>query len=110
MQKMQEARTATSRHLIFFDLEIGKIPVETFDRAIADPHLEPCRHYLQHERELAAHSLSEAEEKRWDELGNSGRRAFSRLFSEITSRMKFTLRNDGETKELTQSEVLALLY
>jgi oligoendopeptidase F len=110
-QRMQEERTASTRHLIFFDLEIGKIPEETFNRIIAGSLLEPYRHYLLHERELAAHYLSEPEEKVWEELANTGRRAFGRLFSEITSRMKFTLRKEGEEpRELTQSEVLALLY
>jgi oligoendopeptidase F len=111
LQRMQEERTASTRHLIFFDLEIGKIPEETFQRVIADPQLAPYRHYVQHERELAAHYLTESEEKLWEELANSGRRAFGRLFSELTSRMKFALRREGEApRELTQSEVLAMLY
>ena len=65
---------------------------------------------------MAAHYLSEPEEKLWEELANGGRRAFGRLFSEVSSRMKFTLRGaaakmaDGQARELTQSEVLALLY
>src|SRR3954463_2783756 len=37
LQRMQEARTASTRHLIFFDLEIGKIPEETFGRIIGEP-------------------------------------------------------------------------
>jgi oligoendopeptidase F len=110
LQRMQEARTASARHLIFFDLEIGQVPEATYARLIDESLLAPYRHYLQHERELAAHYLSEPEEKIWEELANSGRRAFGRLFSEITSRMKFTLRLKEETRELTQSEVLALLY
>ncbi len=116
LQRMQEARTASTRHLIFLDLEIGKIPETTFADLIGDPRLDPYRHYVQHQRALAAHYLSELEEKLWEELANTGRRAFGRLFSEISSRMKFTLpgeagqREDGSPRELTQSEVLALLY
>ena len=116
LQRMQEARTASTRHLIFLDLEIGQIPEATFTAIIGDPRLDPYRHYLQHQRALAAHYLSEPEEKLWEELANGGRRAFGRLFSEISSRMKFTPRGaaaktaDGQARELTQSEVLALLY
>jgi oligoendopeptidase F len=114
LQRMQEARTASTRHLIFLDLEIGKIPEAMFARIIDDPRLAPYRHYVQHQRALAAHYLSEPEEKLWEELSNSGRRAFGRLFSEITSRMKFTLPGDEAAgqppRELTQSQLLALLY
>jgi oligoendopeptidase F len=111
LQRMQEARTASTRHLIFLDLEVGKIPEATFAGIIGDPRLDPYRHYLEHQRALAAHYLSEPEEKLWEELANTGRRAFGRLFSEISSRMKFALRSKtGEPRELTQSEVLALLY
>ncbi|MCS6860448.1 MAG: M3 family oligoendopeptidase [Abditibacteriales bacterium] len=110
LQKMQEAGTEIATHLIFFDLEIGKIPQETYDRLIGDTALDPYRHYLQHQRALAAHYLSEAEEKILEETANSGPRAFGRLFTEITARQKFRVTVRGEEQELTQSEILALLY
>jgi oligoendopeptidase F len=113
LQRMQEARTASTRHLIFVDLEISNMPEKTFDRVIDAPQLEPYRHYLRQQRALAAHYLTEPEEKLWEELANSGRRAFGRLFSEITSRLKFTVPGTAEgepPRELTQSELLALLY
>src|SRR5439155_8778995 len=61
LQRMQEARTASTRHLIFLDLEIGQIAEATFTAIIGDPRLDPYRHYLQHQRALAAHYLSEPE-------------------------------------------------
>ncbi|MFN3651812.1 MAG: M3 family oligoendopeptidase [Armatimonadota bacterium] len=109
-QRLQQENTASSAHLIFFELEIGKIPQETFDRVIADPGLAPWRHFLEHQREISRHHLSEPEEKVMDELHNTGARAFVRLFSETTSRWKLRVRLNGEVKEMNQSEAMALLY
>lgn len=106
LQRTREIGSAAAKHLIFFDLEIGNIPQDTFDDIIGHPLLEPYRHYLQHQRELAKHNLSEAEEGILEETANTRGRAFERLFTEITSRQTFRL---GE-EELTQSELLARFH
>ena len=106
LQRTREIGSAAATHLIFFDLEIGQIPQETFDRIIDDPQLAPYRHYLEHERALAAHHLSEPEEKILEETANTRGRAFGRLFTEITSRQTFRM----DDKELTQSELLVNFY
>jgi oligoendopeptidase F len=110
LQRMQQEGTAISRHLLFFELEIGRMPEETFRRAAADPSLAEYRHYLERERLLARHHLTEPEEQIVEELSNTGERAWVRLFSEITSRASFRVRIGDETREMTQSDVLALLY
>ena len=106
LQRTREVGSAAATHLIFFDLEIGKIPQETFDSIIDDPQLAPYRHYLEHERALAAHHLTEAEEKILEETANTRGRAFGRLFTEITSRQTFRMGDE----ELTQSELLVNFY
>ncbi len=110
LQKMQEAGSAIRNHLIFFELEVGRIPQEVFEKAISDPLLDPYRHYLQHQRSLASHYLTEPEEKILEETSNTGCRAFRRLFEEIVSRQKYRVVLDGQVREMTQSEVLSLLY
>jgi len=110
LQKTQEEGTAVTKHLIFFDLEIGAMPEENFARLAGAPEITEYRHYLEHERRAAKHHLTEAEEKIVQELSNSGVRAFERLFNEISSRARFRVGVKGEERELTQSEVLALLY
>jgi oligoendopeptidase F len=110
LQKMQVKSTAISTHLIFFDLEIGRLPEQTFSQLVGDPILACYRHYLEHERAIARHHLTEPEEKVVEELSNTGVRAWVRLFSEINSRAVFRVETRGETRELTQSQTLALLY
>jgi len=110
MQKLQEENTSIATHLIFFDLEIGRMPADTFERLVQAPELAVYRHYLEHERESAKHYLSEPEEKVLEEVSNTGVRAFMRLFSEITARATFDVKIGDEVKTLTQSQTLTLLY
>ena len=110
LQQIRSQGTAISIHLLFVPLEIGKMPEETFQALIGDPVLHLYRHYLEQTRATAAHHLTEPEERIVEELANTGTRAFTRLFSEVTSRAKFRVRIGEETRELTQPQVLAMLY
>ncbi len=110
LQKTREFGSAVATHLVFFDIEIGQIPQDTYDAIAQDGVLEPYRHYLDHQRQLAAHNLSEAEEKILVETANTRGSAFGRLFTEVHGRTRYAIERDGETQELTQSEILPLLY
>ncbi len=110
LQRVRTEGTAISVKLLFFSLELGRMPEETFAALVDDPALEPYRHYLSQRREEAKYNLTEPEERIIAELSNTGPRAWQRLFSEITSRAVFRVTLDGETREMTQSEIIALLY
>ena len=76
-----------------------------------DESLAPYRHYLDHQRQLAAYNLLEPKGKILVETANSRGRAFARLATEVNTRTRFTIQlesQDGEEK--TQSEILPLLY
>ena len=109
-QKIRELGTEVATHLIFFELELGRIPQATYDQLITSPELSTYYHYLQHERAVSKHYLSEPEETVLEETANCRGRAFRRLFTEVTSRIKFPFEVKGEKKLLTQSELLAFLY
>ncbi|MBI3924938.1 MAG: M3 family oligoendopeptidase [Armatimonadetes bacterium] len=109
-QKVKERGSRMATHVIFFTLEVGKIPEEHYLRLSEASELAPYRHYLDYERSLSRYHLSEPEEKILEETANSRGRAFRRLFTEITSRMSFRMVVDGKEKELTQSELLAYNY
>ena len=61
LQKSREFGSAVGTLLVFFDLEIGQIPAATYEAVSASPELAPYRHYLDHQRRLASHNLSEPE-------------------------------------------------
>jgi oligoendopeptidase F len=109
-QKIREMGSSIATHLIFFELELGKISQESHASLIQSKELEKYRHYLEHERKVSKHYLSETEETVLEETANCRGRAFRRLFTEVTSRLKFPLVIDGEIQILTQSDLLARLY
>lgn len=110
LQKSREFGSAVGIHLVFFDLEIGQIPAATYEKVSQNPELAPYRHYLDHQRKLAVHNLSEPEEKILVETANVRGQAFSRLSTEINTRTRYRVEREGQVQEMTQSQVLALLH
>lgn len=103
--------TAIGNRLLFFELEWIGLPEEAAARLLADPTLAEYRHYLAQARVYRPHTLSEAEERLLNERDNTGRRAFGRLFTELTGSLDFPLERAGGVEErLTLSEMLALAH
>jgi oligoendopeptidase F len=110
LARTREQRTLINKHLIFFDLEWVQLPDEPVKKLLADPQLTRYRHYLEQKRAWRPHFLSEPEEKILDEKSVTGRAAFVRLFDESVAALKFPFEHGGETKLLSQQEILAKLY
>jgi oligoendopeptidase F len=110
LQHVQERGTEIRNELLFFELEWVALAVERADVLLADPALARRRHFLASLRRYRPHLLSEPEERILSEMGNTGRHAFARLFDELMADTKFRVERDGESGELGEEEVLALLY
>jgi oligoendopeptidase F len=111
LEQRVEQRSTEIRNLLLF-FELGWLAVEdaVAERLIGEPALATYRHYLHSLRRFRSHTLSEREEKIINEKDNSGRNAFGRLFSEITSSLTFLLERDGDKQELNLSQILSLLH
>lgn len=110
MQRQRERGTELSVKLMFFELELQKAAAEVIDPLLADPAVAPYRHFIEATRVYSPFRLSEAEEIILEETANTGSRAWVRLFEELTGNHVFHLNlPNGETKEATEQEVLALL-
>ena len=109
-QRVEQRSTEIKNLLLFFDLEWLRLNDPTAKRLTDDPVLANHRHYLENLRRFRPHTLSESEEKIINEKDNSGRNAFGRLFSELTSSLTFSLDRDGEKQELNLSQILSLLH
>lgn len=109
-QRVEQRATEIRNSLLFFELDWLKLDAAIAQRLIDDPALKPYRHYLASLRRYRSHTLSEPEEKVINEKDNTGRNAFGRLFSEITSSLTFSLEKDGKTQELNLSQILSLLH
>jgi oligoendopeptidase F len=107
---VQERTSEIRNTLLFFELEWVTLGEEAARRLLEAPALARRRHFLSALRRYRPHVLSEPEEKLVEELANTGRRAFSRLFDELVAAIRFRVSHAGQTREVGEEEVLALLY
>ncbi|MGE5217182.1 MAG: M3 family oligoendopeptidase [Chloroflexota bacterium] len=111
LEQQVEQRSIEIRNLLlFFELEWLKLDDAVANRLLADPALKDYHHYLASLRRYRPHTLTEPEEKIINERDNTGRNAFGRLFSEVTSSLTFTLEKNGKQEELNLSQILSLLH
>ena len=85
LQYVQERGTAIETKVLFFELEWAALDDAKAGELVADERLGFARHYLENARRYRPHLLSEPEERILAEKSVSGRGAWTRLFSEVTS-------------------------
>ncbi|MGI8846445.1 MAG: M3 family oligoendopeptidase [Thermoleophilaceae bacterium] len=91
MQQVSERGASIQTSLLFFELEWNEVPDAQAEQLMAADELAFCRHYLRMERRYRDHQLSEPEERMLTETAVTGRSAFGRLFTELTSAMTVEL-------------------
>src|SRR6266542_2722674 len=101
LQRTEERATAVKIKVLFFDLEWAALPDERAAELIADERLAFCRHHLAAARRYRPHLLTEPEELVMTEKAVTGRSAWSRLFSELTSTITVDL--DGASVSLEEA-------
>jgi oligoendopeptidase F len=94
LQRVQEQATVVETRLLFFELEWAELDDDRAEGLLAADGLDTARHHLRTIRRYRPHLLSEPEEKVMSEKSVSGRDAWTRLFSELTSAVEVDL--DGE--------------
>ncbi len=109
-ERVEQKSTQIGNLLVFFDLEWMALPNAPADGLVVHPALAGYRHYLVRARRFRTHMLSESEEQILNERDSTGRRAFARLFTELTTSLRFPFERDGRVEDLTMSEVLALVH
>lgn len=109
-QRVEQRSTEIRNLVLFFELEWLKLDDDVAHRIMADPSLAEFKHYLATLRRYRPHTLSEPEEQLLNERDNTGRNAFGRLFSEITSSLSFNLKTDEKTEGLNLSQILSLFH
>jgi oligoendopeptidase F len=109
LQKVREITSRINTHLVFFEIEIGRIPTNVFAKLIEDSVLDAYRYYLQKIQAQAHHHLSEPEEKILSELSSVRGPAFVRLHIEIENRSTYLFERENTIEELQLSDVTSLL-
>ncbi|MDD6055504.1 MAG: M3 family oligoendopeptidase [Helicobacteraceae bacterium] len=94
--------------LLFFDLEFNKLPLEKQQEFIREA--KEYSYYLELLSKDSKHQLSLKEEKVLLKVQPVGVDAFTRLFDEHLSRLRFKISLENVEKELSEEEILSLLY
>lgn len=101
----QDRLTNISTQLLFFELELNRIDDAVMDTALRDPGLAHYKPWLTDLRKERPHQLSDDLEKLFHEKNMTGPAAWSRLFNETLTSLRFDV--DGEN--LTLEPALNLL-
>ncbi|MDP9345574.1 MAG: M3 family oligoendopeptidase [Actinomycetota bacterium] len=91
MARVQERGTQVETKLVFFELEWAALDDDRVEELLAADGLETSRHHLRTVRRYRPHLLSEPEERLLSEKSVTGREAWTRLFSELTSAVRVQL-------------------
>ncbi len=94
----QDRVTAVSSHLLFFTLELNGIADATLDRLAAEGPLARYRPWLDDIRKDRPHQLDTRLEQLFHEKAVTGRSAWTRLFDETITALRFGV--DGEALPL----------
>ncbi len=91
MAQVQERTAALSAELVWFELEWLALDDDRAAELMASPELASHQHHLETARLRRPHVLSEAEEKLLATKAPTGRSAWVRLFTELTSAIRVDL-------------------
>ena len=91
MARVQEQGTQVETKLLFFELEWAELDDDLVEPLLEADGLETSRHYLRTIRRYRPHLLTEPEERLLSEKSVTGRDAWTRLFSELTSAVRVQL-------------------
>ncbi len=111
MQQVSEQLATLSAELVWFDLEWIAVDDDRAESMLADDALAPFRHHLETVRAGKPHVLSEIEERLLATTAPTGRAAWVRLFTELTSAIEVDLpADDGTSESMSLDAALARLH
>lgn len=113
LARAREARTRALNHLIFFEMEWGKVDGLIAEPLMASEPLKPFANWLGKIRKRSPHFLTEPEEKIVEVKNLSGKAAFNRLFDELVGRLSVRVVSGGDSGQsvgIPLQEALNHLY
>lgn len=109
-QRCSELGSRLSQQLLFFDLELMHVDDERFEAFCRLPEAANYIHFLQGIRKFRPYTLKENEERLLTRKDLTGVKAFTKLFDELSASLTYRMELDGEERDFTGEELLALLH
>ena len=88
---VQERITAASLHMLFFTLELNRIPDEQLEAAMGDPALGHYRPWIEDVRKEKPYQLEDRVEELFHEKSVTGYSAWNRSFDETIAGLRFKI-------------------
>ncbi|MBY0257398.1 M3 family oligoendopeptidase [Methylobacterium sp.] len=101
----QERLTTASSHLLFFALELNRIPDAIMDRAMAEGPLTHYAPWIEDLRREKPFQLDDRTEKLFLEKSVTGRSAWNRLFDGTIASLRFPIQGEQLTLEPTLNKL-----
>src|SRR5215208_7085596 len=107
LQRVQEQATVVETKLVFFELEWAELHDARVEGLLSAEGLETARHHLRTIRRYRPHLLTEPEEKLMSEKAVTGRDAWTRLFSELTSAVQVDVDGDEIALDVALAKLMS---
>src|SRR5215212_3587081 len=107
LQRVQEQATVVETKLVFFELEWAELDDARVEELLTADGLETARHHLRTIRRYRPHLLTEPEEKLMSEKAVTGRDAWTRLFSELTSAVQVDVDGDEIALDVALAKLMS---
>jgi oligoendopeptidase F len=108
--RIRQELVERENQLAFFELGWLAVSDELAARLAADPLLKNYAHYLTSARRYVPHTKSEPEELLLNQKSLTARIAWTTLFDEFVASLEYRLDYGGQTRVLSQPQILALNY
>lgn len=104
--RTEEMGATVRSHLVFFDLELGRLPQRSFAGSLAG-----YAYYISRAQKRSQHDLTEELETYGIEKNLTGISALTSLFDEVMGQLSFEAEDAaGKTTKFTQETALALMH
>ncbi|HEX9079955.1 MAG TPA: M3 family oligoendopeptidase, partial [Desulfuromonadaceae bacterium] len=109
-QRCSELGSSLSQQLLFFNLELMQLEDARFEAFCRLPGAAGYVHFLSGIRKFRPYTLKENEERLLTRKNLTGVSAFTKLYDELSASLRYRMEMDGEEREFTGEELLALLH
>ena len=106
--KIEDVESEVANFTLFFELELAQLSEEKSKALESAPEMATYAYLLEQTRKTSSYNLTEKEEQLINIKDLTGKSAFKKLYSDITSAFEFEFELDGKVQKMNGSQLRAL--